>query len=356
MKNTQSFTSESSRWQAVSQRQAQAESEFVYGVTTTGIYCRPTCPSRRPKRENVRFFDNWQQAEAAGFRACKRCTPQSPDTHPHVTAVAQACKIIEQAEQEPSLNELADAVGLSPYHFHRLFKKTVGITPKQYAMEKRLERVRSNLPQKPTVTEAVYAAGFASGSRFYETAAGSLGMKPSEYRQGGMGIMIRYAILPSYLGYILIAATEKGVCKIDLDDTPEILLDRLKESFPEAELQENDPAFTAVITQTLAYLEAPEKGHSLPLDIQGTAFQRRVWSALQNIQPGQTASYADIAQQIGSPKAARAVAQACAANELAVAIPCHRVIRSNGELGGYRWGLERKRQLLEKEREARAAT
>ncbi len=350
MNPTREFTSESSRWQAVVQRNRQSDGIFVYGVVTTGIYCRPVCSSRLPNRENARFFDTWQLAEEAGFRPCKRCEPRSlsaPNTA--VDAVAQACRIIGEAEQEPSLNQLADAVGLSPYHFHRLFKKTVGVTPKQYAMEKRLNRVRSNLHQNSTVTEAIYDAGYESGSRFYETSTTSLGMKPSEYQKRGEGISIRYAIVKSYLGWVLVAVTERGICKIDFGDTPEILQTRLKTNFPEAKSQDSDPTFTTIVAQTLAFLEAPEQGLTLPLDIQGTAFQRRVWAALRKIQPGATASYSEIANQIGNPKAARAVAQACAKNNIAVAIPCHRVVRSNGDLGGYRWGIERKQALLERE-------
>ncbi|RME98241.1 MAG: helix-turn-helix domain-containing protein, partial [Chloroflexi bacterium] len=294
MKRTPEFLSEAGRWRAVVQRDPQADGAFVYAVATTGIYCRPTCSSRRPNRENARFFDTWQQAEEAGFRPCKRCTPQTsvaPNTA--VDAVAQACQIIEQAEQEPSLKQLADAVGLSPYHFHRLFKKTVGITPKQYAMQKRLNRVRHTLRQNSTVTNAVYEAGFESGSRFYETAATSLGMKPSEYQKGGTGVSIRYAVVQSYLGWVLIAASERGICRIDFGDDPEILQTRLKATFPGAKLQDGDPAFATIVAQTLAFLETPEQGLALPLDVQGTAFQRRVWSVLQTIQPGSTASYAE---------------------------------------------------------------
>ncbi len=350
MKLTTNFTSEADRWQAVIQRTPQSDGAFVYAVVTTGIYCRPTCSSRRPNRENVQFFDDWQTAQEAGFRPCKRCDPQiSNPPNTAVDAVAQACKIIEDAEQAPSLNQLADAVGLSAYHFQRLFKKMVGITPKQYAIEKRLNRVRNNLQQTSSVTTAVYEAGYESGSRFYETATTSLGMKPSAYQKGGRGVSIRYAIVQSYLGWVLVAATDRGICKIDFGDTPEILQTRLKTDFPEAEAQDDDPTFAAMVARTLAFLEAPEQGLALPLDIQGTAFQRRVWAALLNIQPGTTASYAEIAQQIGNPKAARAVAQACASNKIAVAIPCHRVVRSNGNLGGYRWGVDRKQTILERE-------
>jgi AraC family transcriptional regulator of adaptative response/methylated-DNA-[protein]-cysteine methyltransferase len=349
------FSSDTDRWQAIAQRDSRADGAFVYGVATTGIYCRPGCASRTPRRENVRYFDDGPTAEAAGFRPCKRCTPQAAHApNPTIEAVAQACKIIDEAEREPSLAQLAAAVGLSVYHFQRLFRKTVGVTPKQYAMEKRLGRVRDNLQQNSTVTEAVYEAGYESGSRFYETATAALGMKPADYQKGGEGLLIRYAVVQSYLGWVLIAATAHGICRIDFGDAPDTLLTRLTATFPEADLQGDDPAFTTMAAQTLVFLESPREGLALPLDIQGTAFQRRVWSALQEIQPGVTASYADIARRIGQPTAARAVAQACAANNIAVAIPCHRVVRSDGDLGGYRWGVERKRAILA--REAVAAT
>ena len=347
---TSEFSNETSRWQAVVQRNPQSDGAFVYAVVTTGIYCRPVCSSRLPNRENVQFYDSWKNAEDAGFRACKRCQPQTsamPDDA--VDAVSIACKMIEEVEKEPTLSQLADAVGLSPSHFHRLFKKTVGITPKQYAAQKRLGRVRTNLQGDSTVTEAIYEAGYGSGSRFYEKATDSLGMKPSEYQKGGEGLSIRYAIVQSYLGWVLVAVTDRGICRIDFDDTPEILKTRLKNNFPKAGLQEDDPGIRTIIAQTIAFLEAPERGLALPLDVQGTAFQHRVWAALRNIPSGATVSYGEIAEQIGNPKAARAVAGACASNNIAVAIPCHRVVKSDGELGGYRWGVERKRALLERE-------
>ncbi|MEW6674297.1 MAG: bifunctional DNA-binding transcriptional regulator/O6-methylguanine-DNA methyltransferase Ada [Thermodesulfobacteriota bacterium] len=347
---TEIFASESSRWQAVIQRNPLAEGKFVYGVVSTGIYCRPTCSSRKPNQANVRFFDNWQTAGKAGFRPCKRCAPQAPAApNPAVDLVVRACRIIEESEQAPSLNQLADAVGLSACHFQRLFKKTVGVTPKHYAMEKRLTRIRVNLRQNTTVTDAIYKAGYESSSRFYETATKSLGMTPSEYQKGGKGKSIRYAVFQFYLGWVLIAVTEQGVCKIDFGNTPEILHTKLRADFPEAKLQVGDPAFKSTLSQILPFLEAPEHGLTLPLDIQGTAFQRQVWAALQTIPAGSTATYAEIAKRIGRPKAARAVAQACAANKIAVAIPCHRVVRSDGDLGGYRWGIERKQAILERE-------
>jgi len=350
MKELAVFSTTSSRWEAIVRRDTEAAKAFVYGVVTTGIYCRPGCPSRLPNRENVRFFDTWEMAEAAGFRPCKRCTPQSPDEPDAATrAVVEACRIIETSEQAPTLQALADAVGFSPYHFQRLFKRIVGVSPKQYAVETRLDRVRNGLHEEASVTDAIYGAGFESSSRFYESATASLGMKPSEFRQGGVGMAIRYAVTRCYLGWVLVAATDKGICRIDLDATPEALEARLRADFPQADLQADGTGFDQVLAEVVALLEAPERGLSLPLDIQGTAFQRRVWTALQEIPAGSTASYSEIAARIGAPKAARAVARACASNRLAVAIPCHRAVRSDGGLGGYRWGLDRKEAILERE-------
>lgn len=350
MENFNTFSTQSTRWQALVERNQHANNSFVYGVLTTNIYCRPICTSRLPKQENVKFFDNWQMAESKGFRACKRCSPQlSEENNPTITAIISACKIIETAENLPSLNDLAKQVGLSQYHFHRLFKKIVGLTPKQYSLEKRLSQVRANLQSEPSITQTLYNARFESSSRFYETAKSSLGMKPRKYRSGGSGVTICYAIAPSYLGYVLVAATEQGICKIDFGDSPEFLEQLLKKSFPNAKLQSSDPSFQTVVEQVLAFLETPNQTFSLPLDIQGTAFQRRVWTALQNIAPGTTTSYSEIASQIGNPKAVRAVAQACAANNIAVVIPCHRVVRNNGNLGGYKWGISRKQDILTKE-------
>ena len=344
-----SIPSDEVRWEAIVQRDQLANGAFVYGVLSTGVYCRPGCSSRLPKRENVRFFDTSEQAEKAGFRACKRCSPNAPGRPAHADAIVQACKTIEESEEPPLLRDLAEAAGLSPFHFQRLFKKMVGVTPKQYAMEKRLKRVRAYLQQDSTVTEAVYQAGFASSSRFYHETATTLGMKPTEYKHGARGTLIRYAVVQSYLGWVLVAATPQGVCAIHFGDSPETLQESLHARFPEAELRDNAPGFDAWVAKAITFLESPRLGLDLPLDIQGTAFQRRVWRALQDLPAGATTSYADVAARIGQPKAARAVAQACAANPLAVAIPCHRVKRGNGELGGYRWGVERKRALLERE-------
>ncbi len=346
------FLADDERWQALVKRDPQACGEFVYGVLTTGVYCRPACASRLPNRENVRFFGNREEAEQAGFRPCRRCRPDAPGRdEPHIRAVLKACKRMHEDEPPPSLKELARDAGLSPFHFQRLFKKIVGVTPKQYAMERRAARLREHLRKDSTVTGAMYDAGFSSSSRFYEKAAATLGMKPSVYKNGAQDVRICFAIVPCFLGLVLVAATAKGICAIDFGDTAEALKENLHRRFPKAAFQNPDPQFAVMIGQVLAFLEKPHPDRpDLPLDVQGTAFQRGVWLALQEIPPGDTVSYGDIASRIGRPTAARAVAQACAANPVAVAIPCHRVVKGDGALGGYRRGLERKRVLLERER------
>ena len=347
MSETRPFVTDVTRWEAIVQRLPEADGRFFYGVSTTGIYCRPVCPSRLPNRENVQFFASSQQAEEAGYRPCKRCSPQAPaDADPLLPAIVRACQMIEESEQLPALQDLADAAGLSKYHFHRQFKKIVGVTPRQYAAERRAQRVRDELQKEAAVTDAIYNAGFESSSRFYETADAALGMKPKEYLQGGPGVSISYAIVQTYLGWMLVAATGRGLCKIAFGDAPERLNAELEESFPNAEFDDDDPWFQETVTHVLAHLEQPQQSLNLPLDIQGTAFQQRVWSALQQIPAGSTRTYSEVAVQIGKPEAVRAVAQACAANKIAVLIPCHRVVRSDGGLGGYRWGVERKRALL----------
>ena len=338
------------RWAAIVARDAKADTLFVYGVKTTGVYCRPSSASRLPKPENIEFFDTPQQAEAAGYRPSKRASgDQTQLAAHHAQLVADACRQIEQAETPPSLDALARRAGLSPFHFHRVFKALTGLTPKAYASALRSRKVRDGLKGQHSVTDALYDAGFNSNSRFYESADQLLGMKPSDYKAGGTNSEIRFAVGQCSLGAILVAQSQRGVCAILLGDDPDKLVCDLQDQFPKAELVGADRDFEQLIAQVVGFIEAPALGLDLPLDLRGTAFQERVWQALREIPVGSTASYAQIAQRIGAPKSFRAVAQACGANHLAVAIPCHRVVRSNGELSGYRWGVERKRQLLERE-------
>jgi AraC family transcriptional regulator, regulatory protein of adaptative response / methylated-DNA-[protein]-cysteine methyltransferase len=338
------------RWGAVVARDAAFDGQFVTGVETTGIYCRPSCPAKRPNRANVRFYATAEAAERAGFRPCKRCKPTEPSlAERHAGKVRQACRLIETADEAPKLDDLAEAVGLSPYHFHRLFKAALGVTPKAYATAHRHKRVRRELGQSPTVTQAIYDAGFNSNGRFYATSSEVLGMTPSQFRAGGADAEIKFAIGQSSLGLVLIAASDKGVCAIFFGDHPGGLARDLKKQFPQARLVGGDAGFEALAAKVIDFVEDPRTGLDLPLDIRGTAFQHRVWQALRRIPAGSTASYAEIAQAIGAPKAVRAVARACATNRIAVAIPCHRVIGSDGSLTGYAGGIERKRALLAKE-------
>jgi AraC family transcriptional regulator of adaptative response/methylated-DNA-[protein]-cysteine methyltransferase len=340
------------RWQAVIRRDVAADGQFVYSVKTTGVYCRPSCGARTPRPEHVAFHVSTAEAEQAGFRACKRCQPdRAPLAERQAALVADLCRLIDQADTPPSLQALADRAGLSPHHLHRLFKAQTGLTPRAYAAARRGERLRDGLVSGGTVTEAAFAAGFNASARFYDQADALLGMPPRRYKAGGAQERIRFAIGQSSLGAILVAATERGLCAILLDDDPEFLIRDLQARFPKAELLGGDPDFDAWVAQVVGFVEAPGIGLSLPIDVRGTAFQRRVWQALQAIPDGQTASYSDIAARIGQPAAVRAVAGACAANALAVAIPCHRVVRTDGSLSGYRWGIERKRALLERERQ-----
>jgi len=340
------------RWIAVVARDTKADGTFVYAVKTTGIYCLPSCPSRRAKFEHVLFFANNEDAERAGFRACQRCKPDQPTLQMQQhKLIIDLCRFIVEAEQEPSLAEISERAGLSSYHLHRLFKRITGVTPKAYAQAHRMQRVRTKLGDTDNkVTDAIYDAGYNSNSRFYAESNQLLGMAPKKYREGGNNTEIYFAIGECSLGSVLVAQSERGICAISLGDDPEVLLNELQEQFATAMLIGGDANYEKTIAHVIGFIERPTDDFNLPLDIRGTAFQQRVWQALQSIKPGQTTSYSDLAQRIGSPKAVRAVAGACAANVLAVAIPCHRVVRNNGDLSGYRWGVERKRSLLELER------
>jgi AraC family transcriptional regulator of adaptative response/methylated-DNA-[protein]-cysteine methyltransferase len=348
--NLRAATETDPRWKAVVSRDARAEGSFFYGVRTTGVYCRPTCPSRRPLPGNVDFFASREDAEKAGFRPCKRCTPeQAALAERHAAKVAEACRLIEQSGQTPDLKTLARNAGISAYHFHRIFKQITGVTPKAYAVARRAQRVRSELTKSASVTDAIYDAGYNSNGRFYEHASDLLGMAPRRYRAGGADTRIRFAVGECALGSILVASSDRGVCAILLGDDPEALARELQDQFPQATLIGGDPQFEQLVAKVVGFVESPQVGLDLPLDVRGTAFQQRVWQALRQIPSGATASYSEIAKRIGAPHAARAVARACASNRLAVAIPCHRVVRNDGALSGYRWGIERKRDLLERE-------
>jgi AraC family transcriptional regulator of adaptative response/methylated-DNA-[protein]-cysteine methyltransferase len=336
------------RWARVLARDPEADRLFVYAVRTTGVYCRPSSPTRLPHPENVEFFDTPAAAEAAGYRPSKRAASDRLAAQ-HAGMVARACRYIEGAEQLPGLAALAEQTGLSLYHFHRVFKSMTGLTPKGYADAHRAGRVRDSLSRSDSVTTAIYDAGFNSNSRFYEAADKVLGMAPADYRAGGANAEIRFAVGECSLGAILVAHSGRGVCAISLGDDPDMLARNLQDKFPRATLIGGDDDFEQLIAQVVGFIEAPALGLDLPLDVRGTAFQERVWQALRAIPAGSTATYTEIAAGIGAPKAVRAVAGACAANVLAVAIPCHRVVRSDGSLSGYRWGVERKRALLDRE-------
>ncbi|CAM3190330.1 bifunctional DNA-binding transcriptional regulator/O6-methylguanine-DNA methyltransferase Ada [Corallococcus sp. ZKHCc1 1396] len=338
------------RWGSVVARDASADGRFFYSVKTTGVYCRPSCGARTPRPENVGFHATTAEAEQAGFRACKRCKPGQPSlASRHADQVAELCRFIQGAEQPPSLEALAERAGLSPHHLHRVFKAVTGLTPKAYAAAHRAERIRTGLARRGSVTEAIYDAGFNSSGRFYETSSQVLGMTPTNFRAGGANTEIRFAIGECTLGPILVATSDRGVCAILMGEDPDALAKDLQDRFPQATLVGGDAEFEQLVARVVGFVEAPRVGLDLPLDVRGTAFQQRVWQALREIPAGATASYTDIAERIGSPKSVRAVAQACGANALAVAIPCHRVVRNDGALSGYRWGVERKRALLDRE-------
>ena len=341
------ITENDPRWAAVVARDPKAN--FFYSVKTTGVYCRPCCAARLARPENVQFYRTCQDAEKAGFRPCKRCKPDQASPLEHAEKIASACRLIESSETPPSLELLAQHVGLSPYHFHRVFKAATGLTPKGYASAHRANLVRKSLNKSDTVTGAIYDAGYNSNSRFYETSNQVLGMTPSNYRAGGAQTDIRFAVGKCSLGSILVAESDRGICAIFLGDDPDSLVRDLQDQFPKANLIGGDAGFERLVAKVVGFVETPTLGLDLPLDVRGTAFQQRVWQSLRKIPAGSTASYTEVAKLIGSPNSVRAVAQACGANALAVAIPCHRVVRNDGALSGYRWGVERKRALLEKE-------
>jgi len=344
-------TEQDPRWAQVINRDGAADGSFVYAVRTTGVFCRPSCPSRLAKPQNVTLFLTCADARQAGYRPCQRCKPEQPGLQAgHAAIVAETCRFIEAAEEVPSLEQLAAKAGLSPSHFHRLFKAATGLTPKAYAQAHRAQRVRAELAnQAASVTSAIYGAGFNSNGRFYEAVDDMLGMTPSDYRSGGTNTDIHFAVGECSLGSILVARSARGICAILLGDEPDALARDLQDRFPHARLIGGDAGFEALVAQVVGFVEAPALGLELPLDVRGTVFQQRVWQVLRQVPAGSTVSYAEVARRIGAPGSARAVAQACGANALAVAIPCHRVVRNDGALSGYRWGVERKQALLQKE-------
>ena len=336
------------RWDAVQRRDSAFDGVFYYSVRTTGVFCRPSCAARTALRKNVAFHASCLDAEAAGFRPCLRCRPDLPPlAERQAAAVAKACALIDASDDTLDLDTLAAAGGMSKFHFHRIFKAHTGITPKAYAAARRAARVTQQLDSGVSVTDAIYGAGFNSSGRFY--ADTRLGMTPTRYRQGGTGETIRFAIGACSLGAILVAATQQGICAILIGDDPDALARDLQDRFPRARLEGADADFDRTVATVVGFVEAPNIGLALPLDVRGTAFQQRVWEALRAIPAGVTVSYAELAARVGVPTGARAVAGACAANPVAVAIPCHRVVRNDGALSGYRWGVERKRILLDRE-------
>lgn len=346
------FTDDALRWAAVETRDAKADGVFFYAVITTGIYCRPSCSSRRPKRENVRFYDSAAAAEAGGFRACRKCLGADTAAARRLEAVEVACALLDAADETaPTLDELADATGLSPYHLQRTFKTATGVTPRQYWDAQRLERLRKNLRSGEAVTPALYGAGYGSSSRLYEKARGQLGMTPATYGKGGRGAVIAFTLARSPLGQILIAATESGICFLALGEDPVGLETELWTEFPKAEIVRDDDTLGRITETVIAHLEGRLPDIKLPLDIQATAFQRQVWEALMEVPYGETRTYGELAKAIDKPGASRAVGRACGSNRVALIIPCHRAVGAGGSLTGYRWGVPRKRRLLEEERQ-----
>lgn len=351
----QTFKTDEARWQAVTRRDHSADGQFVFAVTSTGIYCRPGCPARTPKRENVVYFRTADAAEAAGFRPCKRCHPASLTPKAlQSDLIADICTHIDHSDPLPSVADLAEQAGMSIGHFQRTFRAVTGITPKTYLQARRDRRFAETLQQAERVTDAVYDAGFGSTGRAYDRVVNRIGMAPSAVRRGGAGVRLAYAVAPCALGVVLVARSQQGVAAIELGDSTEAVVKALHDRFPNAEIVGDDTGFGDLLHDVAGLIETPERGHSLPLDIQGTVFQRRVWQALQDIPAGETRTYSQLAKAVGRPKAVRAVAGACAANAHAVAIPCHRIVRSDSSISGYRWGRHRKKVLLAREKTEKA--
>lgn len=351
MKSHSRYNTDYRRWNAIVAREHSADGCFYYAVKTTGIFCRPSCSSKVPNRENVEYFTSSQEALASGYRPCKKCRPTGTTVNQDAEQkIIRACRIIENSNTAPKLVDLAKELELSPYHFHRLFKKLVGVTPKQFASNHRSRRLNNYLKSSNSITEAIYNAGYSSSSGGYNKNQNHLSMKLKEYRAGGIGITIYYGISECILGWIIVAATDRGVCAIEFGDDPAMLPRQLQDRFPKATVTKAGAVFTNLIKEVVNFIKAPHDNFDIPLDVQGTAFEQQVWSILRQIKPGQTMSYTEVAEKIGKPNAVRVVATACASNKLAVVIPCHRVISKNGKLSGYRWGVERKRLLLDNEK------
>lgn len=353
VKKQPTYDSDEKRWQAVAARDADADGAFVFGVTSTGIFCRPSCPARHPRRDRVRFFDSSVQARRAGYRACLRCKPEDESYgRRHADAIARATELIRSSDRMPSLAMLAESAGLSVFHFHRLFRRSVGVTPRQFRARIMVDRAKHAMRGGESVTASLYDAGFSSNGRFYETAAGRLGMAPKKIGAGGAGEEIKFVVRRSELGLVLVAATSKGICEVWLGDDAGKLSSKLKDLYPNARIAPRDPAMGRLVEHVISLVETPTSKVTLPLDLRGTAFEMRVWETLRKIPIGQTMTYGEIAAAIGHPGAARAVGSACARNHVAVIVPCHRAVGADRKLHGYRWGVARKRKLLEREKAA----